>query len=96
MIRIVDIHRTYTEASNEIRVLQGINLEVNAGEILAIAGTSGAGKSTLLHLIGGLDRPTSGTVFFGNQDIFGFEDRELDHFRNQEIGFVFQFHHLLA
>ena len=96
IIRIVDIHRTYTEARNEIRVLRGINLEVKASEILAIVGTSGVCKSTLLHLIGGLDQPTSGTIFFGNQNIFDFEDRELDHFRNQEIGFVFQFHHLLS
>ena len=96
IIRIVDIHRTYTEARNEIRVLRGINLEVKASEILAIVGTSGVGKSTLLHLIGGLDHQTSGTIFFGNQNIFDFEDRELDHFRNQEIGFVFQFHHLLS
>ena len=96
MIRIVDVYRKYTEAESDINVLQGINLEVIPGEILAIVGTSGVGKSTLLHLIGGLDRPTSGSIFYGEQNIFDFSDNELDHFRNQEIGFVFQFHHLLS
>ena len=95
-IRILDLHRTYVEADNEIHVLRGINLEIIKGEILAIVGTSGVGKSTLLHLIGGLDRPTSGTIFYGEQNIFDFSESELDHFRNREIGFVFQFHHLLS
>ena len=95
-IRILDLHRTYVEADKEIHVLRGINLEIIKGEILAIVGTSGVGKSTLLHLIGGLDRPTSGTIFYGEQNIFGFSEGELDHFRNREIGFVFQFHHLLS
>lgn len=95
-IRILDLHRTYVEADNEIHVLRGINLEIIKGEILAIVGTSGVGKSTLLHLIGGLDRPTSGTIFYGEQNIFDFNEGELDHFRNREIGFVFQFHHLLS
>ena len=95
-IRILDLHRTYVEADNEIHVLRGINLEIIKGEILAIVGTSGVGKSTLLHLIGGLDRPTSGTIFYGEQNIFDFSEGELDHFRNREIGFVFQFHHLLS
>ncbi|MCH2575555.1 ABC transporter ATP-binding protein [Candidatus Poribacteria bacterium] len=95
-IRILDLHRTYVEADNEIHVLRGINLEIIKGEILAIVGTSGVGKSTLLHLIGGLDRPTSGTIFYGEQNIFDFSEGELDQFRNREIGFVFQFHHLLS
>ena len=95
-IRILDLHRTYLEADNEIHVLRGINLEIIKGEILAIVGTSGVGKSTLLHLIGGLDRPTAGTIFYGEQNNFEFSEGELDHFRNREIGFVFQFHHLLS
>ncbi len=96
MIRIVDVYRKYTEAESDINVLRGISLEIISGEILAIVGTSGVGKSTLLHLIGGLDRPNSGSIFYGEQNIFDFSDNELDYFRNQEIGFVFQFHHLLS
>jgi ABC-type lipoprotein export system ATPase subunit len=76
-------------------VLQEISLEVQAGESLAIVGPSGCGKSTLLNIIGGLDRPTSGTVLLDGRDIGSLDDRELASVRNQDIGFVFQLHHLL-
>ncbi|HDQ45716.1 MAG TPA: ABC transporter ATP-binding protein [bacterium] len=78
-----------------LRILKGIDLEIHASEILAVVGESGAGKSTLLHLLGGLDRPTEGSVAIGNTDISRMNDSEIARFRNRHIGFVFQFHHLL-
>ena len=95
LIRTVNLHKSYYDGATELPVLKGIDIEVGKSEILAIIGASGVGKSTLLHLIGALDRPTQGRIFFENQDVFAFNDRELDRFRNQEVGFVFQFHHLL-
>jgi len=80
----------------ELKVLKSINLEIYGGEILAIVGHSGAGKSTLLHMLGALDRPTQGRVFMEKADIFAMDDTQLADFRNRYMGFVFQFHHLLA
>jgi lipoprotein-releasing system ATP-binding protein len=82
-------------AGLELTVLKDINLTIAQGEILAIVGASGAGKSTLLHILGTLDRPTSGTVLFEGQDLFQLSDQKQAEFRNRRIGFVFQFHHLL-
>lgn len=90
-----DIHRSYRSGDEELRVLIGLNLEVSEGEILIIFGPSGSGKSTLLHLLSGLDRPTKGTVYFRGTDITTFGERALARFRNREIGFIFQFYHLL-
>ncbi len=78
-----------------IEVLTGIDLEIAQGELLAIVGASGVGKSTFLHLLGGLDRPTSGTVRYGDVDVFAQDANSLARFRNERVGFVFQFHHLL-
>ncbi len=95
LLRIVNLYKSYYDGLTELPVLKGTDLEVKKAEIVAIVGASGVGKSTLLHLIGGLDRPTEGTIFYEGKDIFALNDQELDRFRNEEIGFVFQFHHLL-
>jgi len=78
-----------------IEVLKGIDLTILSGEMLAIEGASGAGKSTLLHILGTLDRPTGGKVFFQGEDLFARSNAELAELRNRHVGFVFQFHHLL-
>jgi lipoprotein-releasing system ATP-binding protein len=83
------------ERTGRLVVLRGCSLDIHEGEIIAIVGASGAGKSTLLHIIGTLDRPTSGRVLYEGVDVFRLGDEELARFRNQRIGFVFQFHHLL-
>ena len=79
----------------KLNVLKGISLEILKEEITIIVGASGAGKSTLLHLLGGLDRPDSGEVYYDEKNIFNFSDDKLAKFRNKNVGFVFQFHHLL-
>jgi len=78
-----------------LRVLRGISLTIMPGEIIAVVGASGAGKSTLLHILGTLDRPTSGEVMYDSTFVFALDDEALARFRNRSIGFVFQFHHLL-
>ena len=95
LIRIADLHKSYYDGESELPVLQGVNLEIYMSELLAIVGASGVGKSTLLHIIGTLDRPTAGNVLYDEEDVFTLSDTELARFRNKEIGFVFQFHHLL-
>ncbi len=98
VIMVQDLTKTFLIGERQDRklfVLRGINLAVQRGEILGIVGASGAGKSTLLHIMGPLDRPTSGRVLYGETDIFAMADDQIARFRNQEIGFVFQFHHLL-
>ncbi len=79
----------------ELEVLKSISVEIEANKISVIVGASGAGKSTLLHLLGGLDRPDSGSVFYEQKNIFDFNNDKLAKFRNENMGFVFQFHHLL-
>jgi lipoprotein-releasing system ATP-binding protein len=78
-----------------LHVLSGVDLDIRKGEMLAIVGASGVGKSTFLHIVGGLERPTSGGVRYGNVDVFGLNNDRLAQFRNEHVGFVFQFHHLL-
>lgn len=95
LIRVVDLYKSYYDGVTELPVLKGVDVEVKKAEIVAVVGASGVGKSTLLHLLGGLDRPTEGTIFYEGEDIFALNDPELDRFRNEEIGFIFQFHHLL-
>ncbi|MEO5862446.1 MAG: lipoprotein-releasing ABC transporter ATP-binding protein LolD [Burkholderiales bacterium] len=90
-----DLYKTYLQGKVEVPVLFGINLEVKAGETLAIVGASGSGKSTLLHLLGGLDDSTQGTVTILRQDIGTMSQLKLGVLRNTALGFVYQFHHLL-
>jgi lipoprotein-releasing system ATP-binding protein len=87
--------KTYGLGNVAVPVLRGIDLEVRRGESLAIVGASGSGKSTLLHLLGGLDRPTSGKVTLLGEDLFGMSPAEQGRLRNRALGFVYQFHHLL-
>ena len=87
--------KSYTMGRRILDVLRGVSLDVARGEFLALRGASGAGKSTLLHLIGGLDSPNAGEIFFAGQNIAAFSERELTHFRNHRVGFVFQAYHLL-
>jgi lipoprotein-releasing system ATP-binding protein len=91
MIRVTDIHKHY----GTLEVLRGVSLEVAAGEVVSIVGASGAGKTTLLQIMGTLSRPDGGSVRIGGTDVFALNDRALSRFRNERIGFVFQFHHLL-
>lgn len=96
MIKTVNIVKDYKISKEKsIRVLKGINIEVNEGEIISLVGPSGAGKSTLLHIIGTLDKPTAGELFVEDKNVFSMSSNELAHFRNSRIGFIFQFHHLL-
>lgn len=91
MISVKNITKSY----GALQVLKGINLDVAKEEIICLMGASGAGKSTLLHIMGTLDKPDSGNVWINNTDVFKLNDKDLSSFRNQYIGFVFQFHHLL-
>jgi lipoprotein-releasing system ATP-binding protein len=95
MIKVVDLYKSFSMGAYEVPVLKGINLEIRRGELIAIIGASGAGKSTLLHILGTLDKPSSGTVIFDGQDLFQMTEARQADFRNKRIGFVFQFHHLL-
>lgn len=87
--------KTYNDGTSRIDVLRDIQLEVNAGEIIAVIGASGSGKSTLLHLLGGLDRPTQGEVLLNGRNIQKMHEQEKCQLRNRYLGFVYQFHHLL-
>ena len=90
-----DIHRTFTTPDSDLNVLNGIDITVEKGQMIAVTGESGAGKSTLLHILGGLDKPTRGEVFIGNMNLCTKTEQELARLRNEKIGFVFQFHYLL-
>lgn len=95
-IRAMNLVKSFRNGGVSIDVLQGVGLDLSIGESVAIVGASGIGKSTLLHILGTLDRPDSGTLEFKGEDVFQFDDVKLAQFRNQTIGFVFQFHHLLS
>lgn len=95
ILQTTDLKKIYGTGENEVRALDGVNLEVERGEFVAIVGTSGSGKSTLLHMLGGLDRPTSGKVMVDGKDIFSLKDEALTIFRRRKIGFVFQAYNLV-
>jgi lipoprotein-releasing system ATP-binding protein len=94
-VYVRDLCKSFDNSGTRIDILKGINLDLDSGETLAIVGASGIGKSTLLHILGALDRPDSGTFLFKGDDVFRFDHAKLANFRNESIGFVFQFHHLL-
>ena len=87
--------KTYNEGKMVTEVLKNVSFDIHSKSLLAIIGSSGSGKSTLLHLLGGLDKPTSGEIIFKSQQLNQLSEKEKAHLRNQEIGFVYQFHHLL-
>ncbi|MBU1156150.1 MAG: ABC transporter ATP-binding protein [Proteobacteria bacterium] len=94
-IHIKQLKKTYFGPQDQVEVLRDLNLTVAKGETVAVVGASGVGKSTLLHILGALDRPTSGRVMVGGRDVFQMDETALAAFRNRHVGFVFQFHHLL-
>jgi lipoprotein-releasing system ATP-binding protein len=96
LVRTVGLTKHYGEGDQAIRVLEDLDFEIQRTERVAIVGESGVGKSTLLHILGALDRPTAGQVFLDGQDLFALPEPELAAYRNREIGFIFQFHHLLS
>jgi len=95
ILQCQQLSKTYTEGPNDVAVLQDANLDVAVGERIAIIGASGSGKSTLLHLLGGLDLPSAGSVLIEDQEFSSMSDRKRGDLRNQYLGFVYQFHHLL-
>lgn len=96
VIKVKALCKSYSEGERKLNILSDLDLEVAAGERVAIVGLSGSGKSTLLHLVGGLDQPDSGDVTIAGQSIFGLSEQAQCKLRNESLGFVYQFHHLLA
>lgn len=94
-IAIENLQKWFKKGDNRIDVLKGLNLKLEQGDTLAIVGESGAGKSTMIHILGGLEKPSAGTILYSGKDIYSMKARELAFFRNREIGLVFQFHQLL-
>ena len=95
LVSVRSLNRTYLVGSQRIHVLRDLDLDVEKGEMVAVVGASGVGKSTLLHLLGGLDRPDGGAIRVGDAEVTSMSDAALVEFRNANVGFVFQFHHLL-
>ncbi|MGR3779533.1 ABC transporter ATP-binding protein [Bacillus paramycoides] len=95
VVRLENVVKTYGEGETRVQALKGINLSIHRGEFVTIVGASGSGKSTLLHILGGLDRPSSGNVFIGGENIYNYKDNELSIFRRRKVGFIFQFFNLI-
>ena len=95
LVSVIGLYKSFRKDSRILPVLNGIDLFIKRGEMLGIVGVSGAGKSTLLHLLGALDRPSSGNIHFDSIDLFKMSDAKIAEFRNKRVGFVFQLHHLL-
>ncbi len=95
MLKVTDLQKYYEGASGKLKILRGINFDIQTGDLAFLIGRSGAGKSTLLHLLGGLDRPTGGHIEFKGQNLNELGEGSLAEYRNQKVGFIFQFYHLL-
>ncbi|PGO20375.1 peptide ABC transporter ATP-binding protein [Bacillus cereus] len=95
VVRLENVVKTYGEGETQVQALKGINLSIHRGEFVTIVGASGSGKSTLLHILGGLDRPSSGNVFIGGENVYNYKDNELSIFRRRKVGFIFQFFNLI-
>ncbi|MBO4996606.1 MAG: ABC transporter ATP-binding protein [Lachnospira sp.] len=95
IVEAQELKKVYGKGENEVRAVDGVNIAIEKGEFISVVGTSGSGKSTLLHLLGGLDRPTKGTVIVDGKDIFSLKDEALTIFRRRKIGFVFQSYNLV-
>ena len=95
ILRVENLSKVYGKGVAEVKALDNVSFSVNKGEFVAIVGASGSGKSTLLHLIGGVDRPTSGKVFIDGKDIYNFNDDELAIFRRRQVGLIYQFYNLI-
>lgn len=96
ILKAHNISKTFPQGAGELSILKNVAIEIKQGDAVCIVGASGAGKSTLLHILGTLDRPTGGEVYFENQNLSQMNEEDLAQFRNKEMGFVFQFHHLLT
>lgn len=96
LLSALDIHKSYSQGVSELQILKGIDLQLYEGEALGIVGTSGSGKSTLLQILGTLDRPQSGELSYEDKNLLTMPEEDLAHFRNETMGFVFQFHHLMS
>lgn len=96
LLRALNIHKSFHSGDEEIKVLQGIDIDINKGDFISISGPSGSGKSTLLHILGGLQHPDKGEVILDGKLLYSHPDRELAKIRNERIGFIFQFHYLLS
>ena len=95
ILKCIDLYKTYGSGETEVKALKGVNFSVNKGEFVAIVGASGSGKSTLLHLLGGVDKPTSGKVIINGQDIYSLKKSPLAIFRRREVGIIYQFYNLI-
>ena len=95
ILKVENLCKTYGKGSTQVKALDGVSFTVNKGEFVAIVGASGSGKSTLLHLIGGVDRPTSGKVYIDGKDIYKYSDDELAIFRRRQVGLIYQFYNLI-
>lgn len=95
ILKAENVHKSYRMGATQVNVLKGADMAVHEGEFIAIIGASGSGKSTFLHILGGLDRPDKGAIRFNGRDLNRMKARELNRFRNEKVGFVFQFYHLL-
>ena len=95
MLRVENLTKVYGTGENQVRALDGVSFSVDKGQFVAIIGPSGSGKSTLLHILGGVDRPTSGTVYMNGQDVYKRNEDQLAIFRRREVGLIYQFYNLI-